>query len=129
MRINSTARYALMAVGYFAQYPDEKVVLSQTISKKYNIPLEYLLKILLQLTRANLLRGKRGPRGGYSLVKSIKQISMLEVIEAVEPLPDNLGMVEHGCKGKFGKKAEQAYAKAIAQTKGVLKKTKISDLI
>ena len=130
MQFNASAKYALMAVGYMAQHQDEKLVLSQTISKKYNIPLDYLLKILKELVRANVLRSKRGPRGGYSLAKSLKQISMLEVIEAVDgPFAGQLGLVEHGYKGKYGKKTEQVYTRAIAQAKSILQKAKIASLV
>ena len=65
MKISRSTAYALLAVGYIAQHHDQKIILSQTISKEYNIPLEYLLKILQQLVKANVLHSKRGPRGGF----------------------------------------------------------------
>lgn len=58
MRISRSTGYALLAVSYLAKHKDEKIILSQSISKEYNIPLEYLLKILQQLVRANILRSK-----------------------------------------------------------------------
>ena len=65
MKISRSTGYGLLASGYIAKNEKDGIVLSQTISKEYNIPLEYLLKILQQLVRANLLRSKRGPRGGH----------------------------------------------------------------
>ena len=70
MRVSRSTGYALLAVGYLAQHQDEGIILSQDIAKKYNIPLEYLLKILQQLVRANILRSKRGPRGGFNLART-----------------------------------------------------------
>ena len=130
MRISRSTGYALLAVGYLGKHLDQKIILSQAISKEYDIPLEYLLKILQQMVRANILRSKRGPRGGFSLAKSLKKISMLEVIEAVDgPVSNQLNLIEQAPKEKFCVKAEQAYEKALAQAKSVFEKTKIADLL
>jgi Rrf2 family protein len=130
MRISRSTGYALLAVGYIAQHQEKKVILSQAISKQYDIPLEYLLKILQQLVRANVLRSKRGPRGGFSLAKPIKKITMLEVIEAVDgPLSGQLNLAEQAGSDKFGAKAEKVYEKAVAQARNVFDKTRLSTLI
>jgi len=130
MRISRSTGYGLLAVGYIAQHPDKKIILSQNISKEYDIPLEYLLKILQQLVKASVLRSKRGPRGGFSLAKPIKKINLLEIIEAVDgPLVSQLELTEQAPKEKFAVKAEQAYVKAVTQAKVIFEKTKISDLL
>ena len=130
MRISRSTGYALLAVGYIAKNKDQKIILSQSISKAYDIPLEYLLKILQQMVRANILRSKRGPRGGFSLAKTAKKITMLEVVEAVDgPLASQLGLMEQAPKEKFSVKAEQVYAKAIAQSRAVFERTKLADLL
>ncbi len=130
MKISRSTGYALLAVGYLAQHKGEGIILSQTISKEYNIPLEYLLKILQQLVRANVLRSKRGPRGGFSLAKSAKKITMLQVIEAVDgPMVSQLDLAEQTHKEKFSVKVEQIYEKAIAQARSVFEKAKLADLI
>ena len=40
MKISRSTGYALLAVGYIAKHQDQKIILSQTISKEYDIPLE-----------------------------------------------------------------------------------------
>ncbi len=130
MKISRSTGYALLAVGYIAQHREQKIILSQSIAKEYNIPLEYLLKILQQLVRANVLRSKRGPRGGFSLAKLPKKITMLEIIEAVDgPMVSRLNLAEQARRQKFSVKTEQAYKKAIAQARGVFEKTKLSSLL
>lgn len=130
MRISRSTGYALLAVGYIAQHKEKKIVLSQTISKEYDIPLEYLLKILQQLVRATVLRSKRGPRGGFSLAKPTKKITMLQIIEAVDgPMVSQLNLVEHAGKEKFSVRAERTYEKAIQQAKNVFEKAKLSTLV
>jgi Rrf2 family iron-sulfur cluster assembly transcriptional regulator len=112
MRISRSTGYGLVAVGYIAKHQEQDIILSQTISKEYNIPLEYLLKILQQLVRAGVLRSKRGPRGGFSLAKPTKKITMLQVIEAVD-----------------GPMISQTYEKAIAQARSVFEKAKLSEML
>ena len=130
MRVSRSTGYALLAVGYLAQHQSEGIILSQSIAKKYNIPLEYLLKILQQLVRANILRSKRGPRGGFNLARSPKKITLLEVIEAVEgPMIGQLNLTEVAPKESFSIKAEAIYEKAVGQVRNVFAKVKLSDLI
>ncbi len=130
MKISRSTGYALLAVGYIAQHQEQSIILSQNIAKEYNIPLEYLLKILQQMVRANVLRSKRGPRGGFSLAKSPKKITMLQIIEAVDgPMVSQLNLAEHAPRERFGIEAEKVYEKAIAQAKSVFEKAKLSDLM
>lgn len=130
MKISRSTSYAILAVGYVAQNQDEGIILSQTIAKKYNIPLEYLLKILQQLVRANILRSKRGPRGGFSLAKTPSKINMLQIIEAVEgPMEAKMELGRKAKREKFCSKASKAYDKAIKQARNVFEKTKVSTLM
>lgn len=130
MRVSRSTGYALLAVGYLAQHQDEGIILSQDIAKKYNIPLEYLLKILQQLVRANILRSKRGPRGGFNLARQPRKITLLEVIEAVEgPIIGQLNLIEVAPRESFSTKAEKVYGKSIGQIRGIFAKVKLSDLM
>lgn len=130
MKISRSTGYALLAAGYIAQHRDQKIILSQSIAKEYDIPLEYLLKILQQLVRADVLHSKRGPRGGFSLARSPKKITMLQIIEAVDgPMISRLNLTEQAHGEKFSVRAEKAYEKAIAQAKSVFEKTKLTTLL
>ena len=130
MKISRSTGYALLAVGYIAKHQDKKIILSQTISKAYDIPLEYLLKILQQLVRANVLRSKRGPRGGFSLAKPAKKITMLQIIEAADgPMINRLSLIEQAPKEKFSARAEKTYERALAQARSIFDKMKLSALV
>lgn len=130
MRISRSTGYALLAVGYIARHKEQGIILSQSISEEYNIPSEYLLKILQQLVRANVLRSKRGPRGGFTLAKPAKKITLLQIVEAVEgPMISHLNLTEQARGEKFGVKAERVCEKAIAQAKRVFEKAKLADLL
>jgi Rrf2 family protein len=126
MKISRTTGYALIAVGFIAQNYKEGEVLAARISKEYNIPLEYLLKILQQLVRANILRSKRGPRGGFILAHPAKEISMLEIIEAVDgPLKGHLHLAELAGKQAFATRMEEVCGKAADEAIAIFDKAKI----
>lgn len=130
MRISRSTSYALLAVAYLARHQKEGIILSQDISKEYNIPLEYLLKLLQQLVKANVLRSKRGPRGGFSLARSMKKISLLQVIEAVDgPMVGRLNLAKHARGERICTRMERAYEKAIAQARSAFEKAKLSDMM
>ena len=130
MRVSRSTGYAVLAVGYIARHAGKGVVLSQAVSKEYDIPLEYLLKILQQLTKAGVLRSKRGPRGGFTLSKPAEEINMLEIIESVDgPLVVHLHLAELTKDSPFSLKMEDTCRKAAEQTRATYTKAKLSDMI
>ncbi|MEJ5260474.1 MAG: Rrf2 family transcriptional regulator [Anaerohalosphaeraceae bacterium] len=130
MKISRSTGYALIAVGYIAQNYKEGAVLAARISKEYNIPLEYLLKILQQLVRANVLRSKRGPRGGFFLARPAENISLLEIIEAVDgPLLTHLHLAEQTNNAPFSVKMEELCRKATEEVRAIYDKAKLSQVL
>lgn len=130
MKISRSTGYALVAVGYIAQHYQESAVLAARISKEYKIPLEYLLKILQQLVRANVLRSKRGPRGGFFLARPAEEITMLEIIEAVDgPMSTHLHLAEQTDSSPFSLKMETVCRNATSKAKEIFQQTKLSDLL
>ena len=130
MKISRSTGYALMAVGYVAQHYEVGAVLASRVSKEYGIPLEYLLKILQQLVRANVLRSKRGPRGGFFLAKNSTEISMLEIIEAVDgPMVDHLHLAEQTKNEPFSLKMEATCRDATAKVREIFKSKTLADVL
>jgi len=130
MKISRSISYALVSVGYIAENQQDSLVLAVRIAKEYGIPLEYLLKILQQLVRANVLRSKRGPRGGFSLAHDTKDITMLQVIEAIDgPMMGHLHLVEQTHSADFSLKMESVCKKATEQTMKIYEKAKLSDML
>ena len=130
MKISRSTGYALVAVGYIAENYKQGAVLAVRISKEYNIPLEYLLKILQQLVRANVLRSKRGPRGGFFLARPAESITMLEIIEAVDgPLHSHLHLAEQTNNAPFSLKMEDVCRKATDEVKAIYERAKLSKML
>lgn len=96
--ISSTATYALRAVVFLANHPDQHTSRAQ-ISAGTLVPHEYLLKVLKQLASAGIVASRRGPGGGYRLTVSPDELTSLEVVLAVDRIPRirecPLGIVGH----------------------------------
>ena len=130
MKISRSTGYALVAVGYIAKNYKDGAVLAARISKEYGIPLEYLLKILQQLVRANVLRSKRGPRGGFFLTRPAEDITMLQAIEAVDgPMMSHLHLAELTKNAPFSLRMEEVCQRATKDVRAIYEKAKISTLI
>ncbi len=130
MKISRSAGYGMVAVGYIARNEKDGPVLSSNISKEYKLPTEYLLKILQQLVKVNILCSKRGPHGGFTMARPPKAINLLEIIEAITgPVAGPLSMAEQTGGASFSVKMERVCQRATASAEAVLRKTKLSDLI
>ncbi|MBE0534308.1 MAG: Rrf2 family transcriptional regulator [Phycisphaerae bacterium] len=130
MAISRSAGYAMMAAGHVALYDKDGPVLASAISKEYDIPLEYLLKILQQLVRANVMRSKRGPRGGFTLARRPEEITILEIIEAVNgPLCGYIEVAAQANNAPYSVKMEQACKTAGEKCVEVLGKAKLADML
>ena len=63
------------------------------ISKKENIPFDFLEKIFLELEKAGLIKAKKGVQGGYFLAKNPKKITAGKIVRTLE------GIVPVSCVG------------------------------
>jgi len=57
---------------------------TQEIAKNANIPQNYLEQILVVLKKAELVKSKRGAKGGYLLTKNAKDIHVKDIFIALE---------------------------------------------
>jgi len=129
MKVSRSAGYALIAVGYITENYRKGAVLASRVSKEYDIPVEYLLKILQQLVRANILKSKRGPHGGFSLAHPAFEITILRVIEAVDgPMVNHLHLARQANNAPFSIKMEEVCDRAIRDIRTTYGNAKFSEL-
>jgi len=84
MKISSKARYAIMAMMEVAIHKDAKPVTLADISEEHGLSISYLEQLFANLRQNDLVKGTRGPGGGYRLAKQAEQISIAEIADAVE---------------------------------------------
>jgi Rrf2 family protein len=84
MRITAKADYAVRAALELAASQDGEPVKGEKLAEAQEIPLQFLEHILLDLKHHELVKAKRGIRGGYWLARAPDEITLADVIRAVE---------------------------------------------
>lgn len=76
---------AVLDVAYNAR-PDP--VQSKDITARQGIPQRYLEQVMQQLVHHGILKGVRGPRGGYTLARERRRITVGDVVRVVDQLDE-----------------------------------------
>lgn len=84
MKIPTKGRYAVAAMMDLALNEKSGPLTIADIAEKQNISLSYLEQLFADLRKGNLVKGTRGPGGGYRLAKDTQNITVAEIIQAVE---------------------------------------------
>jgi Rrf2 family iron-sulfur cluster assembly transcriptional regulator len=88
MRLSTKGRYAVTAMLDLALHHELGAVTLQDISQCQGISLSYLEQLFTRLRREGMVRGTRGPGGGYRLALPAEQITMARIIRAVDEKVD-----------------------------------------
>ena len=83
--ISKTSEYALRAIVFMAQHPDKPHTATK-IAKLTKVPNPYLSKILLTLSRHEVVTSKKGLHGGYALAHAPEELTLWAIINAVDPI-------------------------------------------
>jgi len=100
MRLTTKGRYAVTAMLDLAINHGNETVTLRNIAENQKISLSYLEQLFAKLRKQDLVKGMRGPGGGYRLSRSADEISIAQIIRAVdEPMEftDCNGL--ENCKG------------------------------
>ncbi len=84
MRLSTKGRYAVTAMLDLALNGTQGPVTLADISENQGISLSYLEQLFAALRSKGLVRGVRGPGGGYYLGRETDQISIADIICAVD---------------------------------------------
>lgn len=76
---------AVLDVAYNAR-PDP--VQSKDITARQGIPQRYLEQVMQQLVHHGILKGVRGPKGGYTLARERRRITVGDVVRVVDQLDE-----------------------------------------
>ena len=88
MRLTTKGRYAVTAMLDLALNQGKGAVTLQDIALKQEISLSYLEQLFAKLRGDGLVKGTRGPGGGYRLAQSAEAISVAAIISAVDEKAD-----------------------------------------
>lgn len=88
LRLSRKTMLALEAVLDVAYNARPDPVQSKDITKRQGIPQRYLEQVMQQLVHKGILKGVRGPRGGYTLARERRKITVGDVVRVVDQLDD-----------------------------------------
>ena len=88
LKLSRKTLLALEAVIDIAFNARPEPVQAKEITARQGVPQRYLEQVMQQLVRAGVLKGVRGPRGGYRLAKERRRISVGDVVRVAESLED-----------------------------------------
>ena len=89
MIVNKKFLHSIEAVLDICIYSSNSPVHAKEITKRQGIPSRYLEKILQELVRKKILKGIRGPNGGYTLGKEKRNIFLIDIYNAVLTIERN----------------------------------------
>lgn len=121
MKLSTRSQYAITAILELALKQHEKAVTLLEIAKMEDISLSYLEQLFTQLRHHKLVKGRRGPGGGYTLARDPGKITIAEIVNAVDsksqPVittgPDNNGEVTSALLWQHLSNQIQAYMSEI----------------
>jgi Rrf2 family protein len=97
--LSDAAEYALRAVVWLAGHPGQPLT-TQEIARDTRATPGYLARVLKDLGRAGIIKGRRGTGGGFVLTRDPADITALDVVNAVDPIERittcPLGLKSHG---------------------------------
>lgn len=91
LRPSKKLALALEAVVDIAYHGGAEPVQSQDIARRLGLPRRYLEQVLQQLVRMGILKGVRGPKGGYRLARERRRISVGEIVRVLQGLEEPSG--------------------------------------
>ena len=89
MRLTTKGRYAVTAMLDLAFHSQRKPVTLTDIATRQTISLSYLEQLFARLRRAGIVKGVRGPGGGYRLNMKTSDINIADIITAVDEQIDS----------------------------------------
>src|SRR5688572_33077524 len=79
---------AIAAVIDIALNSDARPVSAKALASRHGLPPRHLEPVLQALVHEGILRGVRGPRGGYELGREPQQITAVEILRAAGTVDD-----------------------------------------
>lgn len=99
MRLTTKGRYAVTAMLDLVLHSQNTPVTLTEIATRQTISLSYLEQLFSRLRKADLVKGVRGPGGGYRVRQTPELISIASIIEAVnEPIDSTKCGGEENCQ-------------------------------
>lgn len=128
MMLSKKLFYAVEAVLYIAYNAGKGPVSSRDIAAKQGLPPRYLEQLMQRLVRGGILRGVRGPHGGYLLARERRRVSIGEICEVLNEEKDDQDMKGYGGTPLGNKIVLPVWETTQGQMMQYLKQVNLADL-
>lgn len=88
LKFSKKLLYAIEAVADIAYNSGGDPVQIREVTQRQGVPQRYLEQVMQRLVKANILRGIRGPKGGYLLARERSKISVGDIARVVMEMAD-----------------------------------------
>jgi len=130
VRLTTKGRYAVTAMLDLAFHSQIKPVTLTDIAARQTISLSYLEQLFARLRRAGMVKGVRGPGGGYKLCRKTSDINIADIIAAVnEPLDSTKCGGEANCQKDQACLTHDLWMGLSEQIREYLKGISLADLL
>lgn len=119
---------AIAAVVDIAVHSNERPVSAKALAARHDLPPRHLEPVLQALVREGLLRGIRGPGGGYALAREAQDISAEEILRAAGTVED--GSIDPQIASRLVREAVLPALSAAEQSfSGALAQVRVADMV
>jgi Rrf2 family protein len=80
---------AVAAVIDVAMQEHGKPISAKTLAARHSLPPRHLEPVLQALVRCGILKGIRGPRGGYELARDRRRVTVNDILQAAGTVDEN----------------------------------------
>lgn len=130
MRLTTKGRYAVTAMLDLAVHSQKRPVTLTDIASRQTISLSYLEQLFARLRRAGMVKGVRGPGGGYRLCGKASDISIADIIIAVDERVDSTKCGgEQNCQKDQGCLTHDLWMGLSEHIKAYLQEISLGDLL
>jgi Rrf2 family protein len=132
MKVDAKGYYGMLALAELAQrYKSRGPLQVREIARQRQIPREYLGQIMVQLKKAGLVHGARGPGGGYVLARPPDTITMKEMLTVLGGPFVGMDLKSRGRRLAFSSVSQrviETWAKGVTAFEKILEETTLADL-
>jgi Rrf2 family protein len=102
LRLSRKTIFALEAVLDIAYNARAEPVQAKEITRRQGIPQRYLEQVMQELVRAGVLKGVRGPRGGYHLARERRKVSVGDIVRVVAAIENTPTTEQYQSESELG---------------------------
>lgn len=131
MKFSQSLDMALHALWFMARNAPDRPVMIKDVAKSVRASESYLARVMLELSKAGLLKSIRGKNGGFTFKVPPENITIADVVMAIDTdtADYHCPWEERGCNSDFGCALVSLFQDARQQMLAVLKKMTIADMV